>query len=108
MIEATTSGSGDEGPNFETSTPHRRARNIHPRSASREIFNVTKAEREANIEPHACRMIAGRNWWRSRCLSFAILSAKSSRANVHVTLPLGRHQLVKPGATVGKLLGLTE
>lgn len=52
MIEATTSGSGDKGPNFETATPHHRVRNIHPRSASREIFNVTKAEREANIEPH--------------------------------------------------------
>jgi hypothetical protein len=56
--------SGEQQSELQDPPSHRFVGHIEP-TLSEQIFDVAIAERETHIEPHACRMIAGGNWWRA-------------------------------------------
>ena len=61
---STAKFSGEQRPQFQYPSPHRFVGDIQS-SLGEQILNVAIPERETQIEPNACRMIAGGNWWRT-------------------------------------------
>ena len=61
---STAKFSGEQRPEFQYPSPHRFVGDIQS-ALGEQILDVAIPERETQIEPNACRMIAGGNWWRA-------------------------------------------
>ena len=78
---------GEQRPELQHPSPDCLIGDIQP-ALGQQILDIAEAEGEAKVQPTACRMMSGGNWWRAmRSLSFAIIAAGPKPAKVPVSIP---------------------